>query len=599
MLHERPKMTNSNPFSDPNLPSLEWLRDTIAARYDIPHQRRMDMVSACNMAGRWFDLPLAMIPANAAFLRERFKNFHHIHAGVSKTRVGNVKSLLLAAMREAGLSITLAPYQSKLTPAWQTLYDRISDNYRRPALSRFMRYCSRNDIAPDAVCDGVAAAYLQALETESLIRRPRTNHQTLCRVWNQCTDDIDGWPDLCLTVPRYEDRLYAIGDELLNPALLAEIEAYISHLEGKDLFGGMARPFRPKSIKAVRGNIRRYLSALHHSGFDVSAISTLEEMVAFEVFKVAMKWFWARNGKKTSRSIGEIAWTMRCIAVKHLASDEALAASYKEALTTLRLREPGLSVKNRAALQQFDDAAAAGRFLGLPDLLWRLAEKERGKKAQLRVQSAVAIEILMFAPLRIDNLATLRLDRHFAWIDERLHINLSAEEVKNRLALHYVLPRSTTERVRVYIDNWRCLFLPAANPHIFPGRNNKAKDVSCLRRQIIKHLFDQTGIRLTPHQFRHVAAKLLLDARPGHYEVVRKVLGHKNLATTYEHYAGAETQAAVELFDDVILDLKRGGDGSARNDRHRRPAEVLRQAPDKDDLPFLDPLNLFGKGGAT
>ena len=44
MLHERPKMTNSNPFSDPNLPSLEWLRDTIAARYDIPHQRRMDMV---------------------------------------------------------------------------------------------------------------------------------------------------------------------------------------------------------------------------------------------------------------------------------------------------------------------------------------------------------------------------------------------------------------------------------------------------------------------------------------------------------------------------------------------------------------------------
>ena len=153
--------------------------------------------------------------------------------------------------------------------------------------------------------------------------------------------------------------------------------------------------------------------------------------------------------------------------------------------------------------------------------------------------------------------------------------------------------------MRVYIDNWRSLFLPAANPHLFPGRNNKAKDVSCLRRQITRTLFDHTGIRLTPHMFRHVAAKLLLDARPGHYEVVRKVLGHKNLATTYEHYAGAETQAAVELYDDVILDLKRGGDGSASGTRHRRRAEESHQPPEKNDLPFLDPLNLFGKGRAA
>ena len=67
-------MTNSNPFSDPNVSSLERVRDTIASRYDIPHQRRMDMVSACNKVADWFDLPLAMIPANATFLRDRFKN---------------------------------------------------------------------------------------------------------------------------------------------------------------------------------------------------------------------------------------------------------------------------------------------------------------------------------------------------------------------------------------------------------------------------------------------------------------------------------------------------------------------------------------------
>jgi hypothetical protein len=62
---------------------------------------------------------------------------------------------------------------------------------------------------------------------------------------------------------------------------------------------------------------------------------------------------------------------------------------------------------------------------------------------------------------------------------------------------------------------------------------------------------------IAPHQFRHAAAKLLLDARPGHYEVVRKLLGHKSVTTTYAHYAGAETDAAVELYADIILQLRR------------------------------------------
>ena len=114
-------MNNDNPFSDPSVPSLEWVRDTIAARYDILHQRRMDMVSACNKVAELFDLPLSLIPASAVFLRDRFKNFHPVHAGVTKRRVGNVRSLLLAAMREAGLSSSLAPYQCPLSPEYDDM----------------------------------------------------------------------------------------------------------------------------------------------------------------------------------------------------------------------------------------------------------------------------------------------------------------------------------------------------------------------------------------------------------------------------------------------------------------------------------------------
>ena len=67
--------------------------------------------------------------------------------------------------------------------------------------------------------------------------------------------------------------------------------------------------------------------------------------------------------------------------------------------------------------------------------------------------------------------------------------------------------------------------------------------------------------------------------KPGHYEVVRKLLAHKSLATTYEHYAGAETTAAIELYDEVILGLKRGATG----------ASAVAPPPSEP----LDPLNPF------
>ncbi len=103
-----------NPFSSPDTPTFEWVRDKIASSYEIPHQARMDMISACNTVSRWLDLPLSMIPASAEFLRQKFKNIHHLQAGVTERRVQNVKSLLLKCLRQVGLSTKLLPYQAAL-----------------------------------------------------------------------------------------------------------------------------------------------------------------------------------------------------------------------------------------------------------------------------------------------------------------------------------------------------------------------------------------------------------------------------------------------------------------------------------------------------
>ena len=53
----------------------------------------------------------------------------------------------------------------------------------------------------------------------------------------------------------------------------------------------------------------------------------------------------------------------------------------------------------------------------------------------------------------------------------------------------------------------------------------------------------RAGITLTPHQFRHLAAKIMLDANPGNFKGVKQVLGHKNLKTTLT-YAGMDSRRA-------------------------------------------------------
>jgi integrase len=46
-------------------------------------------------------------------------------------------------------------------------------------------------------------------------------------------------------------------------------------------------------------------------------------------------------------------------------------------------------------------------------------------------------------------------------------------------------------------------------------------------------------------QFRHLSAKVLLDAQPGNFETVRRLLGHKSLSTTVGAYAGIDSRRAA------------------------------------------------------
>ena len=587
-------MNIQNHFSDTALLSLAELKTRVEQDCKLDARKQREMVSAINTLAKWLNRPAEMIPASATFLRGKFQEIHPAHHHVTKRRLQNIKSLILSAMRSQGLSTKLGSYLAKMSPPWLKLWDIIEgEQYYRTEFSRFFRYCSKQEIAPSTITDQILVEYLNALEAESFVKTPKVRQQSICRLWNKCSElyQSQGWPQIKVTVPCYETRRYALCDDQIPPVLLRELDAYLTSRSGTDPFDTHGKVFRPRSIKAVKAHFRRYISALHYQGIDLSGITSLDEIVTQEMFQLAMRWFWDRNGGQTSKHVGEIAWSIRCYATKYLKADEETIAFYARAMKRLRVRNPGLSDKNNRAMAQFDDPKTIEAFVSLPSKLWTKAERSNKtastnrstKEAQLCVQTAIAIEILIFAPMRISNLQNLRLDQHISWQNRQAVIHIPSAQVKNNMDLVFKLPLSLSQRIQTYINDWRALYTEGANPYLFPGRKMNPKDGTRLRRQISNALWDEAGIKLTPHQFRHTAAKILLDAKPGHYEVIRKILGHKHLTTTYDHYSGREVQAALNLYDEVILEHRKGTSfGSPqRKGRFQEP-------------PFMDPLQIYG-----
>ena len=227
----------------------------------------------------------------------------------------------------------------------------------------------------------------------------------------------------------------------------------------------------------------------------------------------------------------------------------------------LDIGKRGLTKKNRSRLRPLDDPQNAAALLGLPETLIGLVRNPRAHAGALQAQAAVAIEIFLMAPLRIGNLAKLDLDRHLvrSGLGKELHIVVEPEDAKNCEALEYPLPPESVALIELYLEQFRPRLAVPGCTALFPGRSGGSKSLNALRDLICKAIHRHTGIRVHPHLFRHAGAKLFLDANPGAYEVVRRVLGHRSLNTTTTYYTGLETARAVRHFDSALLRLRRGG----------------------------------------
>ena len=324
------------------------------------------------------------------------------------------------------------------------------------------------------------------------------------------------------------------------------------------------------TVRDRRTRLRRIASAAVLNGIAAERLKSIADLVEPDVAEAGFHFFLNRSDERTTVDIhqnAKLLWTL----AKHWVGVDSL---HLEALARFKKRlDPGrcgMTKKNRDTLRRFNDPGLVQGILRLPEEIFgRLnLDKSPGLRQAVELQVALAVAILIVAPIRIKNLASIHLDHNLIRTGSATHLFFSAEDVKNDVELEFPLPERIQNLLNRYIHEVRPVLVRAPSDWLFPGESTGHKGKSLLSSQIADLVERELGVRLTAHQYRHLTAYLYLKQNPGGYEVVRRLLGHRSIATTMEFYTWMETADAVRHFDATILELM--DEGPIQNHTPRR-----------------------------
>jgi integrase len=296
-------------------------------------------------------------------------------------------------------------------------------------------------------------------------------------------------------------------------------------------------------------------------GFVLETLTSFSALFRPNVVEAVIEAYWQANGETPSVYTIDLAWKALALARANGSFDQTDLERLDDTREELeRYRQPGLTEKNRAVIRKVLVDEVWRSVLDLPTKFLDRASRQHNHaptRAAVLAGIAVAIRILSVAPIRVGNLASIKIGENLirpGGVNGPYWLVFPDHEVKNRTPLEFPLDDETTALIVRYLAEFRpSLHRDKLGSWLFPGEDGAHKGAVTLSGQITHQVFKATGVRLTAHQFRHAAAAILLKHRPGEYELVRRLLGHRSITTTTGFYAGLESLQATRIFGEIVL----------------------------------------------
>lgn len=549
-------------------PTFADAMTAISAATDLSEEARRHWRSSLTGIAKAFDQPPEIIPARYSAIRARMAALHHVPLDWVAKTLANHKSNAKAALIWFAKEKDALPHGVALSPTWDRLRIQLTDPSTRYRLMPLMRFCSGVLIEPEAVDETVIDRYMEHRKRTTTRPSDAANRRTLARLWNAGTGKIVGWPQLRLLEPPVkaaEGPLWADFPE----GLCAGIESYLTGLTTirRNKAGQRIRPCKPSTITTRRRELVAAVRVAVNNGVPLASLSSLRVLIHPDVTEKVLDAYWRNDGEVPGTYT--INLSCRFAAIAHDIGDldeDALRRLGDLRFALEQHRDDGMTPKNLALIRSVLTEGVWSRVVNLPELLMQQARRERHApvRAAVLAQIAVAVAILTVAPVRLGNLASIRIGENLTkpgGPDSNYWPTFTKYEVKNRLPLQFKLDEMVTRLINEYVHDFRPALIRGSNADwLFPGEAGEHKEKISFSTQIVDRIHKSTGLRITVHQFRHAAGALMLKHRPGEYELVRRILGHKSVETTKRFYLALDTTQASEIFTDIVrnkLDFSR------------------------------------------
>ncbi len=523
---------------------------------------------------------LADLPANGHSVRFTLKKF-----GGAKSNQ-NMRSSIRAVLKFIHHDVPREQTSLALKGKWEALLASVDDsNYKKFRLLRFARYCQQRLIEPADVTDLVMADFYAWLIKIDTVKDTSRFQRDVITAWNTCFDLSNGPCLRLLLLPKHnappqltpslDDMHEDVANEIVkalefmaNDAAVKEKRKRFDKREASD---GGQQPERKKlsesTCESYGKYIRRAVRILGDDPDRAGATVSLREITAPAAMEFIMN---AMSDELLERGKGERSLHLMGCAILFLAKhyfvvSEADLVEIKRMYLQVTRPEPKMTVKNLKRLRSLV-LQKRHELMRLPAKLLNgavKAVKEGRKTPRLLVdaQVAVAVAILPTIPIREKNLAAIRLGEHLT-IPERRgttgRLSIPGTLVKNGVEIDRLVPVDVAEVLREYIKHVLPLLRadPSSNA-LFPGRHgDTTRGAACLGTMVSKRIKEHLGVDVNLHLFRHFVALMYLEEHPGEYEVVRILLGNRNLEIVKAFYAGAEHDAAVAKANTVVANVK-------------------------------------------
>ena len=520
---------------------------------------------------------------------------------------------LIRNLRTVATHLGLLAPKPPMTPACKALYDALRSTERKKSLRSFMDFLSLYVIDPATVDQATLNLFETWMWSNDLRKDIGKVVRAIASGWNWARDHIPDWPQVTLSRANMRDH-YTLPIDLYPVEFQTDVKNLLTKRAAdprKDMFkeGADLRIFaeapasprsyprqaRPSTIANLEHRILAAAAALHLSGVPLDQFTSLRILVY--PIENARKIAEFHHERRLKHEAGErfetrpsgligILETLRQIAKFHCGLPDAHVEQIRSWKAAATPRSQGaMTQKNRERTRALLQPENYARMLHLPRLLekrarliWDKAIAEARaanpaavvappKEAVRLMMYAVALEILLFCPLRRHNIVTLDMSEDLIRSGPQrrvVRLIIGGGKTKTGDTYEWDVADSVADIIARWERDYRPVIAAPGNPYLFPGTEQgkgqgmQPRNESEFGNYLGELVEREIGCEFNMHVARHFAVARYLRAHPGQYAVVSRLLGHKSIQTTINFYSDLEANAAAKVFNrDVLFERDR------------------------------------------